>query len=946
MKKPLLLGITFLFIAFSFQSCKNEKANYEYIDQELSVDELRHLHQQHLENSPFQNFSHLSKKERKSKGLPPNGYFERQWELTLDPRTGRPMPEKVSELQENLRAERALSRGVGGDGSNPWVERGPNDIPGRTRAIMFDPNDSGNLDPADDYTRVFAGSVSGGLWVNDDITDANSSWSRVAGIPDNISVVVIISDPNNSNTFYLGSGESYTSGDGVGTGIWKSTDGGVTWSNVLGGYTGMSGSQLIQGIFYVNDLVARDIGGGNTELYAAIAGAFYGESSSPSQFHGLQEQGLYKSVNNGASWTKFTINEANGSPSNPNDIEIDINNNIWFTTTRSNWGFAGGKIYRSTNGTSFTLMHTIANANRTELETSQNSANTLWVLANVNSQADIWTTTDAFTTPVQITTEPNDADLGIPATDFTRGQAFYDLEIEADASDNLIIGGINLFRSTDNGATWSQISKWANNANMNLLSVSLVHADQQAIVFRPGAGNGNKLAFGTDGGIYYTDDITLASTSTTAIVLRSKDYATTQFYYGDISSVIGGANDDIIGGTQDNGTPLLQDGGAGINGFTDITGGDGGYSEIDTDASFITTAYPRNTHYALVPPSTFYPITTSTPPAIGAPNCNSDPGSFINEAALDKNLDILYSNASYRTFVCATGATVSNTYRIERSSNLKSGAVSVVNTMLTNGLLNGSPTAFKVSPFTGGATKLFVGLENGRLLRIDNADGGVAPSWNDITGAFVGSISDIEFGENENEIFVTMFNYGVTSVWFTNNGGTSWSSKEGNLPDLPVKCILQNPLEPNEVIIGTKLGVWATLDYTQGSPTWTQVNNGMNEVEVMDLDLRTADNVILASTYGRGMFTSQFTSNLGLEENNFSQSIKLYPNPVQEDLHIKLTNSLGANATYRIHNILGQTITQGDLKDESLNVSSLNTGLYFIEINVEGKKGVKRFIKQ
>jgi hypothetical protein len=114
----------------------------------------------------------------------------------------------------------------------------------------------------------------------------------------------------------------------------------------------------------------------------------------------------------------------------------------------------------------------------------------------------------------------------------------------------------------------------------------------------------------------------------------------------------------------------------------------------------------------------------------------------------------------------------------------------------------------------------------------------------------------------------------------------------------------------------------------------------------MDLDLRTSDNTILASTYGRGMFTSQFTSNLGLEENDFSQSIKVYPNPVNNDLYVKLTSNLGGNATYKIHNILGQTVTQGDLKNESVNVSTLNSGLYFIEISTEGKKGVKRFIKQ
>ena len=71
-------------------------------------------------------------------------------------------------------------------------------MPGRTRAMLFDPNDATNK-------RVFAGGVSGGLLVNNDITNQSSAWTRV-GIPENLAVSSITVDPNNSQIMYLGTG--------------------------------------------------------------------------------------------------------------------------------------------------------------------------------------------------------------------------------------------------------------------------------------------------------------------------------------------------------------------------------------------------------------------------------------------------------------------------------------------------------------------------------------------------------------------------------------------------------------------------------------------------------------------------------------------------------------------------------------------------------------------
>lgn len=881
---------------------------------DATIEKLKAQHQYYLDNSPFAKTRSLVKSERKALGLPPNGYFEQMWDYTLDPNTGRPMPERVLELQEQLRLDRLAGRGVSGSPSSPWIDRGPNDQGGRTRGIMFDPNDVGNPNPADDYTRVFAGGVSGGLWVNDNITSAASSWTQL-NIQANISVTAIISDPNDSNTFYIGSGESFTSGDAVGRGIWKSTDAGITWENILGGTTSTSG-QLVNGFFYINDIVARN-NGGNTELYAAVSSAFYGDASNPNNINGLNEMGLYKSVDDGATWTRFNIQHGSGTFKNPCDIEIDINNNIWFSTTSDAFGNSGGDIYRSTDGINFTLVNTIPGASRTELENSQTNANIFWVAAQVGSQANLYFTTNAFSTFSATPSEPNDVDNGIPANDYTRGQAFYDLVIEADQNDVLYVGGINLFRTPDFGINWRQISKWSNNPGMNTLQVPLVHADQHAIVFRPGS-NGNQVVIGNDGGVYYGSSISaiINTNSTTAIQSRNRDYNTTQFYYADINQVDTANGDDLAGGLQDNGTQVVINAVPGANPFSDPRGGDGAYTEISKNGDYLITSYFGRNHLFSNFPNTGTNVYTIV---------NDSGGDFINQGELDDNRNVLYVNSS-------TGGT----NRISRYINVNNQTL-LSETNLTNALLNSRPTAFKINKYsTGGVpptntATLLVGLANGRLLKLTNADN--VPVWTNIgSNSFVGSISDIEYGQNENEIFVTIHNYGVNSIWYTSNGGTNWQNKEGNLPDLPVKCILQNPLIPTEVIIGTELGVWATPDISAASPTWVQYYNGMSDVTVLDLDLRTSDNVILAATHGRGLFTGQFTAvPLSITDNALeSSTIKLYPTVSNGNITITSNSNIG-KVDFTVFNLSGQKVYSSkiDLNGDKTNINlKLSSGMY------------------
>ena len=177
------------------------------------------------------------------------------------------------------------------------------------------------------------------------------------------------------------------------------------------GYTAKPGVQ------HINDIKVRDIGGGNSEIYIAAGTAYY-----RGVFLGPEDFGLFKSVNSGDSWSKLELAEAI-----PNDIEIGADNAVWVATTNNSFGDEAGEIFSSTDGTTFALKHKVADGLRTQIAVSRTNASLLYVLVGTSSApVEIIYTDDAFATTTSVSL-PNDADNGIPADDFTRGQAFYDL---------------------------------------------------------------------------------------------------------------------------------------------------------------------------------------------------------------------------------------------------------------------------------------------------------------------------------------------------------------------------------------------------------------------------------------------------------------------------------------------------------------------------------------
>jgi hypothetical protein len=1008
----------------------------------INFSEIRKNHVDFIDNHPFQKTLSLTKKERKELSIPPNKYFEQEYLLELNPKTGKIEPEKLFALQEKLNLERLQKANPGQGFQNPWLERGPRNVPGRTRAVMYDPNDSENK-------RVFAGGVSGGLWVNENIENGSISWELI-DVPENLAVSSIISDPNNSQIMYLGTGESYTGGAVNGNGIWKSEDGGDTWihnfggssgvttfvndaevvvnsgasgtfiaigsggfgpeitvpisgdlaladdgtaapteacnpiingaqingkiavidrgncnftdkvlnaqnegaigvimvNNVVGSLIAMGGAQaaitipsvmiskaegqilkdallsgtvnitinpvdndlpaglvLVPGKYHVNNMIAWD-NVGNTEIFATIAEVNYGDAAS--NFLG-GELGLFKTVDNGVNWTQVNLPlTPTGDPYQPNDLLIGADNKIWMSTTNSSsFNNGGGTIFSSTDGVTFTQQYVSPGGRRVEMAASSTDPDKIYLLIQTGT-VQIKMTDDGFATTPTILPLPVDAGSSIPANDFTRGQAFYDLTIAVDPNDDdlVYVGGIDAFRSTDGGNTWKQISRWTS-ANGQPNNVPLLHADIHGLIFHPS--DSNKGLIVSDGGVAYANSFSAANGNAGAITNRFRDYNTSQFYKAGIGQST--SQEQFLAGAQDNGTNFISNATATTSFSTEVIGGDGMYCFVDKDGEYIIGSVPGNTFIRLDLPFT----------GAGQILIQENSGTFVNQAELDDNLNILFSNA-----------TTGTNFRISKITNILTSAP--VRTNLANALLNRPPTTMKVSPYTTSSTSLYVGTDTGSLLKVANADAS-SQTWTNIgSPQFVGSISSIDFGTSEQEIVVTFHNYGVISIWFTEDGGTTWQNKEGDFPDIPVKAVMVNPFLEDEVILGTDLGVWQTNNFRDSSPTWTQSDSGMNNVKVTSFDLRTTDKTVLASTYGRGLFTGKFTQfTLATDENTFNQnSISIYPTVSEGNFTI--TSTSVNKVDMQIFDITGKRVynKQIDLSNNFNANISLNKGVYFV----------------
>ena len=394
------------------------------------------------------------------------------------------------------------------------------------------------------------------------------------------------------------------------------------------------------------------------------------------------------------------------------------------------------------------------------------------------------------------------------------------ISVHPNNPDILFCGGLELYRF--NGNSWNKLSDWSlmyeDGGNQ------YVHADIHDIIFRPGYED--EFVVVTDGGVFYSDNV---NDNTPLFKQRNNYYTTLQFYTCDIHPSI---TNYFIGGLQDNGTLYAFHSPIDLNNM--VSGGDGAYCFFDDDEPLTITSTYYNRYYFFA----------SNLGGGTYEYLDGQSGVFINPADYDSENNILYANAT------------------RFNGNLANRIIKISNTdenpILENIDLNTNTGVYFSHVKLGAENNLYLGTQSGRIYTINNLSSN--PSAVEITGNTMplGNVSSIDFYGQGDTIAVTFSNYGVPSVWVTENGGNSWINTESNLPDMPIRWIVLHPDNPNHALIATEIGIWQTRTLLSEEIVWFQNSNGMPNVRVDMLQMRNSDNMVLAASHGKSLFYGQF----------------------------------------------------------------------------------------
>ncbi len=757
-----------------------------------------------------------------------------------DPATGK-IPENIREKE--LKFARQITEGQGGrlrKGSprngQSWESRGPINRGGRTRALAVDVRTQ-----TPGSVTLIAGGVSGGIFKS---TDDGQTWANKLA-PELIHGITCIAQdarPGNEDTWYVGTGETIGNSAGaagayfMGDGIFKSTDNGETWTPLAS--TANDQLQSYNSEFrFVNNIAVNKATG---SIFAATSNT------------------VMRSTDGGASWHTIVGLFANNKMS---DVQI-TSGGIIYTAIPSGESSEGitqltddGAIWKDITPADFPTVY-----KRTVIAISPSNENIVYFFVQTPNQGptntQLWKYNDAVPSWTNLT-DSLPTIGGKSGTLSTQGGYDMVLKVKPDDPNFIILGGTNLYRSTDGFTSKVGSSGWIGGYKTkdSYAQYPNHHPDQHSLVFL-NSPNSSVLYSGSDGGITRTDDVTQASVTWTDL---NTGYITSQFYSLAIDPTT--AYDSIIiGGLQDNGNYYTNSADSAVPWVELPLGGDGGYTAI-ADGH---TDYYFETQKGDIWKFRLDENGNTTKSAFIKPNYTTS-YLFVNPFVLDPvNNKIMYFAAGDSVF---------------RNSDLS--GISWGNSNATNknwSALSASRTGSVVSALgvsKSPANRLYVGSSEGKILRIDGADAGDPPSLDVSTGKGlpVGYVNCLYVDpDNADKVMAVFTNYGIPSLFYTTDAGSSWVDVSGNLEQNPdgsgngpsCRWITKLVSGGSDIFyLASSTGLYSTDRLDSNATVW--LPEGPNTIGNVVSDMvvsRVSDNLIAVATHGAGIFSAQYNKKL------------------------------------------------------------------------------------
>ncbi|HEU4331931.1 MAG TPA: hypothetical protein VFR40_12505 [Lapillicoccus sp.] len=771
--------------------------------------------------------------------------------------------EKASQQAGGISSETVSGTPRGGT----WQAQGPNPIVQNGRTTNRFQAVSGRIGALAirNNGTVILGAAQGGIWTYD---AASQTWTSRTKDADTQAVGALAIAPSNDAIVYMGSGEGALSGDSYyGDGIWKSTDGGVTWTHVSSLFTGQATSALAVDPTNPNHVYATTLRGrgGNHRTTAPTDPAY----------------GIWESTDGGANWTlrMGTHDQLHGAT----DIVMDPQNpkNLW----ASFWGDA---IYKSTDGgatwtksmgnlpegnfleggTRFALgiSHPAGVANPT-LYTGFDWFDT----RDAYHSSRVFKSVDGGTTWADATGSPQSGPDSVVA--YCGTQCFYDNVVKPDPNNPDVVyalgvygynnspqsGGI--YRSVDGGAHW--------------LSLGYdLHPDFHAIAFQPT--DTKHVAIGNDGGVWQShneggrlaagaplsaadwENLNGTVNPSTAALVHATGLQITQFTSAATVPLVPG---QYWGGTQDNGTLRKS---LANNRWFDQASGDGGQVIVDqTTPNTLNPTVPAwvfGTYFG-ISPYRYDPAHTNT---------------FFGNEAIDGGINLNDRAEFYVPWVQNRGNVNQmflGTYRLYRTNNAEAPSAGDVtwdpisgdlSTGCTGAAPNGARGCFiSAIGVADGGDGVYVGTDDAVVSVSPNAVTSDHPTWTRVGQNVFPNRPVNQFAVDRSNwriAYVAFGGFGAATpgnsghVFATTDGGQTWQNVTGNLPDVPVNSVVMDPTSTSTIYVGTDVGTFVS---TNGGKVYKRLGDGIPKVASWQLDYDATNGVLLNGTHGRGAYTLQ-----------------------------------------------------------------------------------------